>query len=409
MTPRSETRRETGWRAVLAQRPWWMNGLLCFCLYMTFVYVPWDLFVKPVAKDEEVWFGILFHGWSAKLLAIPHWLVYAAGSVGFLRRKRWMWPWAAVYAAQVAIGMIVWPLLYVGDVRGVIAAVASGAVFGTITVALWRARSLFRPLDVRPCERYGAWALVTGASSGIGREFARALARGGMNVALTARRADRLHELAAEIEKANGVRTRVLPLDLQQPGGAELLAGAVADLEVGVLVNNAGFGSIGSLTEQDPARVRAMVELNCTAPAVLTRALLPAMIERKRGAVIFVGSVAGMLPMPFHALYSATKAFDNFMGEALYEELRGSGVDCLALEPGSTETEFQQAAGEKAHAGEAPVEVVHAALESLGRAPAIVPGWFAWLRANIGLRLLSRPLLLAAVRRATETRLPTAP
>lgn len=394
------------WRTALARRPWWMNALFGFCLYMTFVYVPWDFFVKPVARDEEVWFGILFRGWAAKLLAIPHGMVYAAGVVGFWRMKRWMWPWAAVYAGQVAIGMAIWPLLHLGGVRGAAAAAISGAAFGALTLALWRARRLFQPAPLLLRDRYGEWALVTGASSGLGREFARALAREGIGVVLTARRADRLATLAAELEKEHGVRTRSVPLDLGQAGAAERLAAAVADLEIGTLVNNAGFGSIGPLAQQDPARVREMVELCCAAPAVLTRLLLPSMQARGRGAVIVVGSVAGMLPMPLHALYSASKAFDNFLGEALHEELRGSGVDVLALEPGSTETEFQQQAGERAHGGETAHEVVRTALEALGREPALVPGWLPWLRANLAFRLLSRPLLLAAVRRATQTRLP---
>jgi len=401
-----ERAQSRGWREALERRPWWMNALLVFCLYMTFVYVPWDLFVKPVARDEEVWFGLLFRGWAAKLLALPHWAVYAAGGVGFLRMKRWMWPWASVYAAQVAFGMAVWPLVHIGGIRGAVAGAVSGAAFGALAVALWRARGLFQPAVPRLRERYGEWALVTGASSGIGREFARALARGGMNVAITARRADRLAALATELEEIHAVRTRSIALDLGESGAAERLAAAVADLEIGMLVNNAGFGSIGPFSEQDPARVREMVELSCAAPAVLTRLLLPAMQSRGRGAVIVVGSVAGMLPMPLHALYSASKAFDNVLGEALYEELRGTGVDVLALEPGSTETEFQQQAGEKAHAGEAADEVVHEALEALGREPALVPSWFAWLRANLALRLLSRPLLLAAVRKATQMRMP---
>jgi short-subunit dehydrogenase len=302
--------------------------------------------------------------------------------------------------------MVVWPLVYVGGLRGVLTAAVSGLALGAVTLALWRARALFQPAAVRLRDRYGEWAVITGASAGIGREFARALARSGMNVVLTARRTDRLAELAAELESLQAVRTRVVSLDLQQAGGAEKLAAAVADLEIGVLVNNAGFGSIGPMTAHEPERVRAMVELNCVAPAVLARLMLPGMCTRGRGAVIFVGSVAGMLPMPLHALYSATKAFDNFLGEALYEELRGSGVDVLALEPGSTETEFQQKAGEKPHAGESAHEVVRKALEALGREPALVPGWFPWLRANVALRLLSRPLLLTAVRRATEMRRP---
>lgn len=399
---------QNGVRKALARRPWWMKALLGFCLFMTFVYGPWDLFVKPVARDEEVWFGILFHGWTAKLLAIPHWVVYAAGSIGLLRMKRWMWPWAAVYAAQVAFGMALWPILHLGGVSGVALGAASGVPLGALAVALWRARDVFQPASPRLRERYGEWALVTGASSGIGREFARALAHEGVSVVLTARRADRLAALATELEASDAVRTRSIALDLGASGAAERLAAAVADLEIGILVNNAGFGSIGPFGEQDPARVREMVELSCAAPAILTRLLLPAMQARGRGAIVIVGSVAGMLPMPLHALYSASKAFDNVLGEALHEELRGSGIDVLALEPGSTETEFQQQAGEKAHAGETAQEVVHKALGALGREPALVPGWFAWLRANLALRLLSRPLLLAAVRRATQMRIPAA-
>src|SRR5262245_7723641 len=132
-------------RHQLGRRPWWMNAMLVFCAYMAFVYVPWDLFMKPVAVDEEVWFGIRFHGWVAKLLALPHWAVYAAGTVGFWRRSRWMHPWAAVYAGQMAIAMTVWPLVYrEGDSRYVSAALA-GAVAVSFVVVLWRARGIFQP------------------------------------------------------------------------------------------------------------------------------------------------------------------------------------------------------------------------------------------------------------------------
>ena len=387
-------------------RPWWMTALLFFCAYMTFVYVPWDLFLKPLARDEEVWFGIRFHGYAAKLLALPHWAIYAAGMVGFWRMRRWMWPYAALYVAQVAIAMVVWPLVYVGGIRSIFLALASGAVFGGLAVALWRARPLFQPPHVRLRDRYGEWALVTGASAGIGREFARALAREGLSLVLVARREDRLRELADELEREHGAVTRIVALDLGQPGAAERLAEAVAGLELGVLVNNAGFGGIGPLVNQPPERVRSMVELNCATPAVLTRLLLPPMLVRRRGAIVFVGSVAGMVPMPLHALYSATKSFDNLLGEALCEELRGTGVDVLALQPGSTETEFQQVAGEAAHTGESAQQVVDKALQALGEQPSLVTQWIDWVRVNAAARLLSRPVLLALVRRATVTRLP---
>ncbi len=92
-------------------RPWWMNILMVFCVYMTFIYVPWDIFWKPVADDREVWFGIMFTGWAAKLMALPHWFVYGAGAYGFRRMRPWMRIWGTVYIAQIAFGMLVWMTL----------------------------------------------------------------------------------------------------------------------------------------------------------------------------------------------------------------------------------------------------------------------------------------------------------
>jgi short-subunit dehydrogenase len=359
-------------RERLRERPAWMNALLVFCAFMTFVYLPWDVLVKPMAVDEEVWFGIRFHGFFAKLLALPHWAVYAAGTVGFWRMRRWMWPWASLYVAQVAFGFLVWPLLYIGGARGWVLGLVGGAIFAALAVALWRARERFEHSRPGPRERYGEWALVTGASAGIGAAFARALAADGVSCVLAARREDRLRELAAELESRHGVKTRVVGVDLGAPGGAEELLRAVGDLEIAILVNNAGVGGAGRFDKLDPVRVRQMVELNCTTPVVLTRALLPPMVERGRGAVVMVGSVAGSQPLPLHGLYAATKVFDNFLGEALWAEFRGTGVDCLALLPGPTETEFQTAAGELPHAGEPPEQVVATALDALGRQPSVI-------------------------------------
>ena len=123
-------------RRELARRPWWMNALLAFCAYMALVRVPLDLATTPVAADQEVWFGVLFHGATAKVLAALHELVYAAGAYGFWRMSAWMWPWAAVYAAQVAVSAAVWPLLYRDSARGF----ALGAVFACVAMALWRSR-----------------------------------------------------------------------------------------------------------------------------------------------------------------------------------------------------------------------------------------------------------------------------
>ena len=129
-------------RNALARRPWWMNGLMAFCLYMTFVYMPFDMFVKPVERDVEVWFGIPLHGWAAKLTEPLHWAIYAAGSWGFWRMRRWMWPWAALYVAQIGVGMLVWSWR---DPRGPgwLGGLMVAAVFALLAVALWRARRAF--------------------------------------------------------------------------------------------------------------------------------------------------------------------------------------------------------------------------------------------------------------------------
>ena len=138
-------------RAILAGRPWWMNALMLFSTYMAVIYVPWDLFVKPVAEDEEVWFGILLHGWAAKATEPLHWAIYAAGAWGFWKMRPWMWPWAAVYAGQVAIGMLVWTGLYgPGGAASWLAGLVVFVPFAYLTLALWRARPLFQPGAVPP-------------------------------------------------------------------------------------------------------------------------------------------------------------------------------------------------------------------------------------------------------------------
>ena len=389
-------------RTVFHGRPWWMNVLMVFSAYMVFIYVPWDFFVKDVARDQEVWFGIMLTGWAAKATEPLHWAIYAAGAYGFRRMRPWMSPWAAVYVAQIALGTFVWNITAIGGVMGWVFGVVSAAALSALAWALWRARPLFQRPPASLRERYGEWAVVTGASAGIGAEFARALAREGIHCVLAARRGERLRFVAAELEKAHSVSTRVVEVDLADPAGADRLADAVEDLEIGLLVNNAGVGYAGRFDKQDPERARAMVQLNCVAPVVLTSRLLPAMRERGRGAVIVVGSVAGHQPVPLHAVYSASKAFDLFFGESLWAELQGTGVDALVLEPGPTATEFQDAADEIEHPGEPPERVVEVALSALGLQPSVISGWMNWLRGNAS-RLLPRALV-AHIARDTMAR-----
>jgi hypothetical protein len=173
----------------------------------------------------------------------------------------------------------------------------------------------------------------------------------------------------------------------------ERLARAVEDLELGILVNNAGFGYQGRFERQDAERLREMVQVNCAAPVVLTSRLLPAMRARGRGALVFTGSVAGRQPLPLHAVYAASKGFDLLLGDALAVELRDGGIDVLVLEPGPTESEFQAAAGETPHPAEPAERVVAVALDALGRQPSVVAGWANWLRAGLPQRLLPRSLV----------------
>ena len=128
------------------QRSFWMNGLLLFCAYMTFIYVPWDLLSKPVSEAQEVWFGILLTGWAAKLTEPLHWLIYGAGTIGFWHMKSWMHPWASLYAGQVAIGMLVWSVL---DDRGqgMLGGFLASLPFLVLAVMLWRSRSRFTAVE----------------------------------------------------------------------------------------------------------------------------------------------------------------------------------------------------------------------------------------------------------------------
>ena len=383
---------EDWWRARMHRRPWWMNALMLFCVFMAAIAIPLDFFCTPLARDQQVWFGIVFRGWFAKFGEIAHWLVYAAGAYGFWHLRTWMWPWAAAYAGQVAFSMFIWFAVHRGGPGGFVAALLSLIPYGGITLLLWRARPIFHAFRRPLRARYGEWALVTGASSGIGAEFARALARDGMSCVLTARRAERLQALAGELENSYDVKARVVPLDLATPDGADRLVEAVADLPIAVVIANAGYGLAGRFATQDTRRLQEMVQLNCTAPVVLISRLLPRLQGRGRGAVVLVSSTAGHQPVPFNSVYSATKAFNLFFGEALWAELQGTGIDVLVVQPGPTVTEFQQVAGESPHEGEPPAQVVGVALNALGQQPSVMSGWFNWLRANT-IRLAPRSVV----------------
>ncbi len=190
-------------------------------------------------------------------------------------------------------------------------------------------------------------ALVTGASAGLGLEFARLFGSDKHNLILVARRRDKLEALAAELEKAHGIKVCVLSADLMEPSAVEQIVAEVKakGLQVDYLVNNAGFGSSGAFVELEPAKEVGQVTVNISALVGLTRAFLPDMVQRKSGRILNLGSTAGFQPGPYMATYYASKAFVNSFTEALSYELKGTGVTATVSCPGPVATEFLAVAG----------------------------------------------------------------
>jgi len=218
----------------------------------------------------------------------------------------------------------------------------------------------------------GKWALVTGASAGIGWALSEQLAAGGANLVLIARRADRLQKLAAELTAKHGIDAEVFAVDLTRPEAPAAIHAFTEGkrMEIDLLINNAGFGAFGYTHEIEESRLTDMVYVNCGAVVQLTRTYLPRMVERRSGDILIVASTAAFQPVPFIAAYAATKAFDLIFAEGLAEEVRRFGVRVCALCPGSTNTEFQQVAHQPDRAfryAEAADKVARVGLEGLAQ------------------------------------------
>jgi short-subunit dehydrogenase len=238
-------------------------------------------------------------------------------------------------------------------------------------------------------------ALITGASAGLGAEFARALAARGYDLVLVARRRERLDALAAEVEAAHpGTQVRSLAKDLFDPHAVAEIASELADagVVVDLLVNNAGFGVHGAFAKSEPSSQSGQVALNIAALVDLSRAFVTGMVERGRGGIINVASTAAFQPLPAMAVYGATKAFVLSFSEALHEEVRRSGVSVVALCPGATATEFFETAGEKASVGKRRDvrDVVRTGLRALDRNRAVAIDGFANAALANGVRFMPR-------------------
>jgi len=253
-------------------------------------------------------------------------------------------------------------------------------------------------------ERFGGAALVTGASSGIGEAFARALAARGMDVILVARRRERLVALARELEAQRKIRAVAVVVDLGRADAAQIVGAEVesAGMKVGLLVNNAGFAQFGDFARQDPAEQAGMIDVNCRAPVALARAFAPGMVARGRGGIIFVASNAAYQPTPYLSVYAATKVFDLFVAEALWAELKPHGVEVLAVSPGHVRTGFQARSGDPVRnppGGKAqPDEVVATALSVLGRKPSVIHG-LRNVAVAVLVRLLPRTVVMRGAMR----------
>jgi len=256
----------------------------------------------------------------------------------------------------------------------------------------------------------GCHALVTGASAGIGREFARQLSGRAVKLILVARRQERLEELRAELLGHHpDLQVEIRALDLAQAAAVDaLIAWATTQKPaIDLLINNAGLGDLGAFATSDPRKIEAIMLVNVVALTRLTRGLLPTMIGQKRGAILNVSSSAGFLPIPNFAVYAATKAYVTSFSEALRSELRGTGVGVTALCPGPVRTEFTDVA-QRGGAGPAPTgptlahvsveQVVTAALRGVERKrPIVIPG--AVMKFGMTLvRLTPLPLLRLANR-----------
>lgn len=242
-------------------------------------------------------------------------------------------------------------------------------------------------------------ALVTGASSGLGVDFARQLAAKGANIVLVARREDQLRTVAAAIEKDFAVKTHIFPLDLAAPDAPQILSDQLKqrNLTVDILINNAGFGAFGSFVEIPWEREKAMLDIDIIALTHLTKIFVKEMVGRNFGYVLQVASIGAYQPSPTYATYSAAKAYVLMMGEALNYELRKSGVSVTVISPGITATEFLKVSGQspslyqRIMMMDSPT-VARIGIESmLRRRPSVIPGLMNGLMA-FSTRLIPRRL-----------------
>ena len=231
-------------------------------------------------------------------------------------------------------------------------------------------------------EQYGAWAVVTGASDGIGRAVADELARAGVNLVLVARRQSVLEEIAQDYAQRTGIATRVVAADLAHAAGVAAVIEATATLEVGLLVAAAGFGTAGSFLDLPLAREEEMLAVNCRSVLALTHHFGQRFAAQRRGGIVLFSSLVAFQGVPLAAHYGATKAYIQSLAEGLHHELAPWGVHVLACAPGPVQSGFAQAADMRMGLALTPQTVARDTLAALGRQANVRPGWLS--KALIG-------------------------
>ena len=251
-------------------------------------------------------------------------------------------------------------------------------------------------------DKYGTWAVVAGASEGLGAAFARELATRGMNLVLVARRGGVLAEVADDLTDAYGIEVRCVVADLADPAFVEQLASAASGLDVGIVIYNAAFAPLGPFLDNSEPEIARAVDVNVRGPMLAVRALAPAMCDRGRGAVVLMSSLSGLQGTPHIAVYAASKAFNTHLAESLWYELRTSGIDVVACCAGAMPTPgYQKNFGKKVPGMLNPQEAARRTLDALSRGPRFVPGSVNRMTAVLMGRLLSRRSAVRLIGRNT--------
>jgi len=242
------------------------------------------------------------------------------------------------------------------------------------------------------------WGLVTGASAGIGVALVRELAAAGVHLVLTARRVDRLEELARELREKHKVRTEIFAADLARPEAPQQIFDFTEKrgIAIELLINNAGFGQYGEFPQVETQRLLDMLQVNCSAVVHLTRLYLPGMVQRRQGDVLILASTASFQAVPYISTYAATKAFDLLLAEGLAEEMKPHGIRVCALCPGSTESEFHTVAGQQKFTGknmESAEKVARTGLQALAAGKSYVISGFGNYLGAQSQRIVPRRLV----------------